>query len=267
MDISLICMDIDGTLVNDKHLVPKENVEALREAAKKGIKLALISGRYPQGIRYVEKQIGAECIKAAYAGGYIFDDSCLYSEYLSTELAFQIYDTAVGAGGDCWFFSGEKWYVTKINPWVETEIENVSSRPEIISIEGLDGIFRQTGTAPNKVLVTGSPQIVEKIYQILKPLSLNVRLAFSSPVYLEVTPTGIHKGFALEKLCEIYKIPIQNTVAFGDQELDIPLLEKAGVGIAVANGVELLKNKADFITKSNNEGGVAYALRNILNII
>ncbi len=261
-------MDIDGTLVNDRHIVPEENRVALREAAKRGIKLALISGRYPAGIRYVEEQIKADCIKAAYAGGYIFDaGGCLYSEYLSTELAFQIFDTAVEAGGDCWFFSGEKWYVEKINPWVETEIENVNSRPEIISIDRLDGIFRQTGTAPNKVLVTGSPQTVKKIYGILKPLSLNVRLAFSSPVYLEVTPTGIHKGFALEKLCEIYKIPIHNTVAFGDQDLDIPLIEKAGIGIAVANGVDALKKKADFITKSNNEGGVAYALGNILNII
>ncbi len=261
-------MDIDGTLVNDSHVVPDENIKALRKASELGVRLALISGRYPSGIRLVENQIGKECLMAANAGAYIFEGHrCLYSKTLSVETAFKIYRTAVENKGDCWFFSGENWYVSGINPWVETEIENVSARPRVASPEELLEIFDKTHTSPNKALVTGTPETVRSIYEILLPMKLDVRLGFSSPVYLEVTPPGIHKGFALEKLCELYNIPIDETIAFGDQDLDIPLLEKSGIGIAMANGVEALKKRADHITKSNNDSGIAYALKEILGLI
>ena len=53
-------------------------------------------------------------------------------------------------------------------------------------------------------------------------------------------------------------------MAFGDHELDIPLLEAAGIGIAMENAIPELKEKADYVTKTNNEGGIAYALENYL---
>jgi len=59
-------------------------------------------------------------------------------------------------------------------------------------------------------------------------------------------------------------INLEETIAFGDQELDIPMLEKAGFGIAMGNAIEEVKTKADFVTKTNNEAGIAYALEHFL---
>ncbi len=72
---------------------------------------------------------------------------------------------------------------------------------------------------------------------------------------------------ALEKICEINNINIEDTIAFGDQDLDIPMIKKAGTGIAMGNAVKELKNTAKYITKTNNEAGIAYALKKILKII
>ena len=268
MKYSMICTDIDGTLVNNKSIVPDKTAAALKKAANKGIKLALVSGRYPSGVRLIEKQLGMECITASYAGGYIFKgNKCFYSKCLSLETALQIYDIARENGGDCWFFCGEDWFVTEINAGVEVECKNVQSRPHVVSIMELDNICSQKNISPNKVLVTGEKDIVEKISCKLKDYNLGVQLGYSSDIYLEVLPTGVNKGMALEKICEINNISIENTIAFGDQDLDTPMIEKAGIGIAMGNGVQELKNKAKYITKTNNEDGIAFALDEILKII
>jgi len=261
-------MDIDGTLVNTESYVPEEVVSALKKVSDKGIKLALISGRYPSGIRLIEKMIGVNCIKASYAGGYIFDENkCLYSKNLNLETALQVYDIACKNGGDCWFFCGENWFVTEINKRVEKESINVQANPTVVSIDDINDICEQKNTSPNKVLVTGEKDIVKKISNIIKSYGLKVQLGYSSDVFLEVLPLGINKGMALEKICELNNIPLENTIAFGDQDLDIPMIEKAGTGIAMENGVNELKSVAKYITKTNDEAGIAYALEKILRII
>ena len=65
-------------------------------------------------------------------------------------------------------------------------------------------------------------------------------------------------------ICRNLQIDLKDTVAFGDQELDLPMILAAGTGIAMGNAIPLLKEKADFVTKSNNEAGVAYALERYL---
>lgn len=254
-------MDIDGTLVNEHKNIPDKNIAALKKASDMGIRLALVSGRYPAGVRHVEEQLGIKCLKAAIAGAYIFEaDKCLFSEHISRKTAYRVYDIAKQAGGDCWFFSGENWYVTGMNKWVQAEMLYVAASPDVVTIDELDNIILNRNVVINKALVTGSPDVVKKIYSILGSMEINAQLGFSSDTYLEVIPKGVDKGTALEKLCEIYHIPIENTVAFGDEELDIPFIEKAGMGIAMGNAVKELKDKADYITISNNEAGIAYAL-------
>lgn len=254
-------MDIDGTLVNDNKNIPDKNIAALKKASDMGIRLALVSGRYPAGVRYAEEQLGIKCLKAAIAGAYIFEENkCLFSRYISKETAYRVYDIAKKEGGDCWFFSGENWYVTGMNKWVRAEMQYVAASPDVVTKEELDSIILNKNAVINKALVTGSPHIVKKIYGILNGMVINAQLGFSSDTYLEIIPKGVDKGTALEKLCEIYHISIENTVAFGDEELDIPLIEKAGIGIAMGNAVKNLKEKADHITINNNEAGIAYAL-------
>lgn len=266
MGYLLICMDIDGTLVNDEHIVPEKVVSAVKKAADRGIKTALISGRYPKGVRLAEKMLDTECIKVSYAGGYIFDkNGCQFSKTFDIELALQVYDIAKEYGGDCWFFCGEDWYVTEDNEWVDYERGAVQADPIIIDIDTLNNMCRDEHISPNKVLITGDVDTVNRIYMRLIEEELDVQLLFSLANYLEVMPLDVNKGKALEVLCELNNIAPDETIAFGDQEIDIPMIVKAGVGVAMDNGVEELKKNADFVTKSNNESGIAYALDKLLN--
>ena len=75
----------------------------------------------------------------------------------------------------------------------------------------------------------------------------------------------MNKGAALRMICEKKEIRKEHTIAFGDQEPDIPMLEAAGAAIAMGNAIETLKERADFVTRTNNEAGIAYAVRQYLN--
>ena len=92
----------------------------------------------------------------------------------------------------------------------------------------------------------------------------DIDMACSAADFIEIFPKGMTKGRALSLICNKLGINIEETVAFGDQELDIPMIEAAGIGIAMGNAIQELKDKAAFITKSNNEAGIAYAIENYL---
>ena len=86
----------------------------------------------------------------------------------------------------------------------------------------------------------------------------------SSRFYYEVMPKGLSKGASIIEACKIFGIDIKDTIVFGDEMNDISMFEVAGTGVAMGNAVESIKNIADYVTKSNNEDGIAYYLENFV---
>ena len=92
-----------------------------------------------------------------------------------------------------------------------------------------------------------------------------ISMFYSSPNYLEHVPEHVSKGHAVKKLCELLQIPLENTVAAGDQENDISMLETAAVGAAMKNATDAVKASADYITENDcNHSGVAEILRKFI---
>ena len=88
-----------------------------------------------------------------------------------------------------------------------------------------------------------------------------VLVTSSLPWNLELNAAGITKGSGLRNLCQYLGIEAEETMAFGDGENDWPMLEAAGIGVAMENGAPFLKERADRIAASNREDGVAEAIR------
>ena len=78
--------------------------------------------------------------------------------------------------------------------------------------------------------------------------------------YLEVIPSQINKGQGIRSICSVLGIGPEQVMAFGDAENDIPMLRVAGIGVAMGNAADVVKAAADYVTRSNNEDGVAAAL-------
>ena len=86
----------------------------------------------------------------------------------------------------------------------------------------------------------------------------------SNPTTLEITAGGASKGQALAALCAHLGIDIQDTMAFGDRDNDADMLLASGIGVAMGNAVPELKAVADFVTRSNDEDGIAHAIEHFV---
>lgn len=265
MKCRLICVDLDGTLLTDDKKLNRRDIEALQKAEAGGIKIAFITGRMPAATELIAGQSGISCILACNAGAYILEgEQCIHTEYLSAETMRDIYKEIEPFGIPLWIFRHKQWFVTAKDHFVEEEEKLIQYTPESVSMEELAFQWEKEGTGPNKVLVGTEPLLVRKIYEILKERQ-DADMACSSPNYLEIFPKGMNKGKALRLICERKGIKAEETMAFGDQELDIPMLEEAGIAVAMGNAIDELKRKADFVTRTNNEAGIAYALNHYLN--
>ena len=267
MGYKLLCIDIDGTLVTDDSRIPMQVIESLRNAASRGIKIALVSGRMPAGVYKIERELGIECIKVCNAGTYILmGESCISAQYLPIGVAPYIYrEFAEKRKIPLWIFREKDWYVTNIDKFVEREAKIVSYQPTVVEIGQLVDQWTRERKGPNKLLVAADEELTPIVFQEMGTCgSKGFDMARSAATYIEIFPCGVDKGKALHKICEVLDVCVEEAIAIGDQELDIPMIEAAGLGIAMGNAIPELNEKADFVTKTNNEAGIAYALQRYL---
>ncbi len=269
MHCRLICIDIDGTLLNDAKEVLPEVKNAVKRQYEKGRKIALVSGRMPCAVSQVEKQLEIDCIKVCNAGTFIIVDGvCVKEEVMSTRMMSQLYtNIAEKHQIPLWVYQGYKWYVTRTDSFVERETEIIKHKPDVVNLYELAENWDKAGIKPNKFLIAAKEEKTGEIQAELERWkSRTFDVARSSGNYLEIFPKNVDKGKAVVSLCAILNISTKNVAAIGDHELDIPMIETAGIGIAMGNAIQALKEKADFVTLSNNEAGVAHALNDYCSL-
>lgn len=268
MKYKLICVDIDGTLLNDEKKMPVPVRDSLRRASGMGMKIALISGRMPVGVEAIEEELGFPCIKACNAGTYILlEDQCISSEHLMPGIMREIYrELAAKNNLPLWIFQERKWFVTGIDQYIEREIEIIRCQPEIVDPEYLADQFEQKKTGPSKLLLAADADTIRRLQGEIEGRQMpDIDIACSADTFLEIFPKGVTKGKALSVICRKLGINPEDTIAFGDHELDIPMIEAAGVGIAMGNAIDELKERADIVTRSNNNAGIACILDRYLS--
>ena len=165
MKYQLVCLDIDGTLVTDEKKLLPEVKESIRRAAKKGIRIALVSGRMPSGVERIEEELGVECIKICNAGTYILlGNQCLDSRYLLSETMKSIYcDIAAKDGLNLWIFRDREWYVTGRDEYIERDAVSVRYQPEIVNAQGLAERWAEEGKGPSKLLIAAEPEKIAEL--------------------------------------------------------------------------------------------------------
>jgi len=108
-------------------------------------------------------------------------------------------------------------------------------------------------------------QLKEVQKQIAAGIPEELSVIQTAAFYLEIIPRCIHKGQGIRDICRVLDIQPSEVIAFGDAENDIPMLQEAGIGVAMGNAADEVKAAADYITLSNNEDGIAAALEAFKN--
>ena len=117
----------------------------------------------------------------------------------------------------------------------------------------------------NKFLLTGEPAEIEKVRkEMISHFRGYLNIYCSDPFFLEIMPQNIDKAFSLQKLLNSIGLTADEMICCGDGYNDVTMIEYAGLGVAMQNAQPLVREKADYITKSNDEDGVLYVIEKFM---
>ena len=261
-EIKVICCDIDGTLVRDDKSLSEENKKWIYKAVKeKGIHFTLVSGRMANGVRPFYDEIGINGPVSCYNGGTLVDEEGNIVEDLRMphDLALSLVRVGHKVQIGMILFDGMTWFLEEkddyIYPW-KTKIYQSDS-----GIGPFEELLKTFDT--NKVIYMSpsAEKLEEAKAEVLRTVDRSRITMYRSGNFLEVMPSGYDKGSAIDALSDYYKVPASQIMALGDDYNDIPMLKKAGWSVAMGNAVPEAKAAAKYITDTNNNDGVAKAIR------
>lgn len=267
MDYKLLVLDIDGTATNSQKEVTPKTREAVIRLQKAGVPVAIASGRPTPGVAPIAKEFdfgtyGSYAL--CYNGAKIINwktGALVYSKTLPSALPKRLYEDACKYDvGVLTYAPEDSAIIAGRRPDKYMEIES-----HICSIPIIDcgDRFVQSITHPvTKCLLTGDPDVLECIEPLIaEKYRFEANVFRSEPFYLEIMPQNVDKAYCLSKLLKILGLKREEMVCCGDSYNDLTMIQYAGMGVAMANARDVIKDVADFITLSNDEDGVAYAIR------
>ena len=272
MDVKMLALDIDGTLMDAQKRFPEINCRALQACEARGIRVALVSGRSFELMRQFARELGVHPLMAACNGARIEageDGPTISESTFARADAERVLRTLEESGmyfnsyrrGKC--YMGNPEVRPSLGPRYAHHIPGVCGEPgfwyETVCDrarmwgEGLDGVY--------KFVVMGAPfdPGFERIRAALADMNLSVSSA--SRRNIEFMPRGVDKGSAVRALCRAARVEPEQVMAFGDQTNDIPMLNASGYPVAMENGEDAVKAAARYVAPDHNLGGVGLFLR------
>lgn len=263
MDCKLICLDIDGTLLNSEHRITERTKNTISIVSKeKGIPVVLISARPPMAMTFIRDELGIQDPIACFGGAVVIEkDKYITNKVIEADTALKLYKFAQSAGVHMSLYKEDNWHVEDLDYWAKQEADITGLQPHITAFKELLMVWRENNTGPNKILFMSSP---EKIIELKKMLEGSeeslINMYLSKATYLEVMPSKVGKKETVELICKRHNISKDNVLAVGDNDNDIGMIAYAGIGVAMGNALERVKQCADYVAKSNDEDGVAEAI-------
>ncbi|GLC90098.1 Cof-type HAD-IIB family hydrolase [Lysinibacillus piscis] len=278
--MKLIALDLDGTTLNSQKEITEETVQAIRKAQQAGHIVMVLSGRTVKSIRAELEKYDLQCPIGASNGTILYVDGQLIEMTSLTRLQAQRIHQALEEEGVPFNFTTHKGSFAPSN-WGE-RLDNMLSSGRIPQHYFENSHYKMFTTHPTVYGHTLTDQLANIIqdddFTILKASNValdpeqkerlerafaqieQLQIASSSPFNIEVTHIDGHKGNGLRRMAEHFGIPLEDTVALGDEKNDIPMFQMAGLAIAMDNAEEEVKKYSNIVTLSNDENGVAHAI-------
>ena len=266
LDVKLIALDLDDTLLNDERQITDGTVSALRECAERGIYVVLCSGRAEDAILPFVRRLeiaGKEAGKYIIAinGCSIFDmhkRQQIFCRKVEPEILLRTNEIAESWGLRSEVYTPDTIYYREETKWTKLDVDLCGLKGA--AVENYDEFLKQGFT---KMLVPGEPEELQKLQKILREEFGERAVIFTSkPYFLEILPPNCGKGEAVEWLSGELGFGVEKTMGFGDSMNDESLIRMAGYGVAMCNGLDEIKKIADFVTDlDNNHDGVGDFLR------
>ena len=277
--IKLIASDMDGTLLNHNHKIPKENVELINYAKNQGIEFVVATGRaYYEALPALNEE-NINCDVISFNGGIVYDKNSniiSITPMLPKDLYYTI-EILKSFDISYQLYTKNTIYTTSIetdiNAYIdlirsngyEPDVEHLRAEAQqkldvgyITEVENIELYLNEKENPPIKIIAISND--ISKLENAAKLLSENTSISVTSSGAnnIEIMHKNATKGEALKEIAKIYGINLENAVAIGDNLNDQAMLDIVGYSVAMKNGNTILKEQAKYVTKkTNSEGGVA----------
>ena len=262
--IKLVCIDIDGTLLDSKKNLPAENLEAVHYAMDHGAAVAIASGRSVSGIKPLIAELGIDRNGVCLNGGLILCDKVIHQTIMEETLVMKILEQAEKYKSQV-FLSAAEFNITngEVSPQLKELIEKGSLRSDYFYCTGYDELRREAHRNKDKIIKLAIKELDEENFDLLKQALIDLHLFHvvkSDEYFVDVGPLGVNKGKGVAILTDYLHIPMEQVMCIGDNENDLEMLDMAGIGVAMGNAVEPVKRAAVYVTSDNDHTGVAEAI-------
>lgn len=257
--IALLISDVDGTLVRPDKSLSDANVAAVAALRDAGVAFTLVSSRPPRGMAGVRKALQVDLPYAAYNGGTVLhaDGSVAVSHRIPADAAREAIDVLTAHGVDAWVFADDLWLVLKDSGrLVDKEAMTLGYGPTRVDdfTPYLDRVDKMVGASDDHALLA---QLEKTLAAQLADRATAVR---SQPYYLDLTAPQANKGHAVVALATLIGVDMARVAVIGDADNDVPMFGQAGWAIAMGQGEAAVQARADVVTASNRDDGVALAI-------
>ena len=272
--IKLVALDMDGTLFNDKLEITEENQRMIRAAVEAGVHVVISTGRPYVGLPIDDfVKLGIRYAITANGGGIyrLPEKECVFSSCMPPQVIAPIirYLQTKDIQYDA-FISGNRYREPNCQHLVERMTQfPIATRTFVknnaIFADDLAAFIEERGLDIEKMTINFYP-LADGTYKdrddVWNYLSSNPQVTALSGGYMniEYTMSGTTKAMGLRFLADLLDVPMECTLACGDTANDADIMQAAAIGVAMGNAGNDIKAIADFVTKSNNDSGVAYAI-------
>ncbi len=258
----IIALDLDGTLVNNQGKINDVDKAALLRVQKeKGVRLIIATGRPYAAMKHLGEELELAKYNGflmPYNGGEAYVCSSknkqIWQHRFPTEFVPELYRLSKEKGLTILTYTNEVVLTENVDdPYLAKELE-ITQMPT----QKLTNFVEEIPNNITKCLVVGSAEDITNLEQVVcKALGVYIDAFRSDPTFLEVVPKGINKALSIERLLKEINLSAKELIAFGDSYNDLEMIEFADLGVAMANARDEVKERANAVTLSNEEGGIA----------
>jgi Cof subfamily protein (haloacid dehalogenase superfamily) len=258
----LVAIDVDGTLLDSHNKLTDETEAAIHAVRDQGIGVTLVSGRGHLPLRELLQRLDLQQPFIGSGGAYIADPITgqVIEHSLLDRKDIEIIVGLARAAQVGIFFEEQQRLIGEAKPEFMNSIRAISG----VEVTETQDILRDTEEAPTKMFMTSDHAVLVSLEHEIRQRQLNVNLVYSAPIYLEATRLGVNKGSGLHRLAAHLGIPVERIAVIGDGGNDVSMFQVAGLAIAMGNALPEVKAAADVIAPTNDAGGVAWALRELI---
>ena len=278
MNIKAIILDIDGTLYNSQKMISERTKKALLDIQNRGTKLVLASGRPISNMEHIMHELEMDKhhgLLVAYNGASVMDCETKEIVYNKTMSALEAKSVLNHLKNFNLIPMIAHEGVMYVNDVFSGMIQYNGKQINIIEYESRGGKYTLCEKRDlaefvdfplNKILIAGDPDYLKENHsKVSEPFVGNLSSMFTAAFYYEFTAQGVDKANALHEVLVPMGILPEETISFGDGQNDLSIIRFAGLGVAMGNAVDELRNAADEVTLSHDEDGIAHIIERYLD--